>query len=465
MFHKINPYSYILFLAFFIILLTPALFTDGMFMDGTIYAVISRNLAEGNGSFWHLRFSDTLFSEFNEHPPLALAIESLFFKISGDTIYAERIYSLFTGIVSGFLIIQIINNFTNKKALSSISLFVWLSFPLTIWTFANNMLENTMTVFILLSAFFVIKSFKQNRILFLFISGIFLFAAFMSKGFPALFIWGAVFFYWLIYKKISFKRAFIDTFILVFFTIFPLILFILFSDEAKDSLFQYFNKQVIGSLENVKTVNSRLFIVGRMLNEMIISVIFLMIFFVIAKIKKVKIKFENNNLKTGLFFFFIALSGILPIMVSMKQRSFYIVPALPFLAISVSFFFINIIETFPAFVSFFKKRFFIPLSYGLLVVSIIMIFIFAGKQGRDIDKISDIYKMTKLIPEKEEISISDELFNDWSLYAYMQRYGKYSLSRKKDTKWFLTEKKTFSDTNFVKTDINLKKYSLYKKLK
>ncbi len=68
---SIKP-QYFLFVALFIGILTPSLFTDGMFMDGTIYAVISRNLAEGNGTFWNLYFSDTVFPVFSEHPPLAL---------------------------------------------------------------------------------------------------------------------------------------------------------------------------------------------------------------------------------------------------------------------------------------------------------------------------------------------------------------------------------------------------------
>ncbi len=111
---KMPKSRYILFFALFIGIITPALFTDGMFMDGSIYAVIARNLAEGNGTFWDLYFSDTLMTNFREHPSLAIYLESLSFSIIGDTIYAERIYSLFTGIVSIFLIILIYRNFEVK---------------------------------------------------------------------------------------------------------------------------------------------------------------------------------------------------------------------------------------------------------------------------------------------------------------------------------------------------------------
>ena len=458
--------GYIIFTALFIGIITPALFTDGMFMDGTIYSVISRNLAEGNGTFWEMYFSDSLMTNFKEHPPLALYLTSLGFQIFGDSIFVERFYSLLTGLVAIFAIVLIQKEFSQKKAnnVPIISLFVLLSFPLVNWTYANNMLENTMTVFILFSALFVIKSFKQNRFLFLFLSGIFLFAAFLSKGFPALFIWGMFFFYWLVFKRINFKRMFADTFLLVFFTILPVIVIFILSEDAKDSLFHYFNKQVVGSIENVKTVNSRFFILGSMLNEMIIPVVFTIVLLTVSNFKKIKVKLDKLSLNNSLFFFLIALSGILPIMISFKQRSFYIVPALPFLALSIGYYLENLINSFPNFVSFFNKKFFLPLSYGLLVVSIVMVFIFAGKPGRDIDVLHDIYKIVKVVPENENLLICKETYSNWSLHAYMQRYGKLSISDKINSKYFLSENECLSDSAYQEIEINLRRFTLYKKI-
>ena len=458
--------AYIIFIALFIGILTPALFTDGMFPDGVIYSDVSRNLAEGNGTFWKMVFSNTLFTNFKEHPPLALYLTSLGFRLFGDSIFVERFYSLLTALITVFLIVALSKALKNNKPenVSILSLFVWLSFPLVKWTYANNMLENTMTFFILISSLFVLKSLKQNRLLFLFLSGISLFAAFLSKGFPALFIWVMIFFYRLIYKSISFKRMLVDTFLLVSFTILPVILMFIISEEAKDSLFQYFNKQVVGSLENVKTVNSRFFIVGSMLKEMIIPVIFIVVLTIIAKVKKLRIKFNNTYLKNSLFFFLIALSGILPMMISLKQRNFYIVPALPFLAISGGYFLKNLINLFPGFISFFNKKFFLPLSFGLLVVSIMMIFIFAGKAGRDKELLHDVYNIVNVVPENENILICKTSYSNWSLHAYMQRYGKLSISDKTDSKYFLSENHCFSDTGYQKINIDLKHFVLYKKL-
>lgn len=463
---SIKP-QYFLFVALFIGILTPSLFTDGMFMDGSIYAVISRNLAEGNGTFWNLYFSDTVFPVFREHPPLALYLGSLGFHIFGDNIFPERFYSLLTGLLAAFLIILIQKRFIKNKINNYIilTLFIWLSFSLVRWTYANNLLENTMTVFVLLSAFFILTSFKRSRVLMLFISGVFLFAAFLSKGFPALFIWSIIFFYWLVYKEISFVRVIIDTFLLILFTVLPLIVISQLSEDATESLLRYFNKQVIGNIKIVKTVNSRFYIIGAMLNEMIIPFIVVVALIIFAKIKRIKISIDKQDIKNSLFFFLISLSGILPIMISMKQRSFYIVPALPFLALSISYLMKNIIYTFPSIIKFFNNKFWVPLSYGLFGISIVMIFVFSGKPGRDFDKLSDVYIITEEIPENEHVTICNKMNSDWSLHAYMQRYGKISLTVKDSNRYFISENYCLSDTSKSYEDVglNLKKYTLYKR--
>lgn len=63
-----------------LVIIGPHLVREGMFMDGTIYAVLSRNLAEGIGSFWYLEFTRDPLVVFHEHPPLVMGLQSLFLK-------------------------------------------------------------------------------------------------------------------------------------------------------------------------------------------------------------------------------------------------------------------------------------------------------------------------------------------------------------------------------------------------
>ena len=49
---SVSNYFNGLVIALFVIISAPLLFADGMFMDGTQYAVVSKNLANGVSTFW-----------------------------------------------------------------------------------------------------------------------------------------------------------------------------------------------------------------------------------------------------------------------------------------------------------------------------------------------------------------------------------------------------------------------------
>ena len=110
-----RPY-YIIVFGLFLGICAPSLWSDGMFMDGLYYAAISRNLADGLGSFWYLHFTDFSYPIFHEHPPLAMGLQSILFYFFGDSIYIERLYSFFTFIFTG-AIIHLIWGEINRKEL------------------------------------------------------------------------------------------------------------------------------------------------------------------------------------------------------------------------------------------------------------------------------------------------------------------------------------------------------------
>jgi len=123
---------YLIIISLFIGIVAPALFSDGMFMDGVLYAAISQNLANNLGSFWDLHLTNTLYPHFHEHPPLAFGIQSIFFKLFGESILIERFYSLITFIITGWIIILIWRKISDIK-FHSLS---WL--PLLFWIFIRR---------------------------------------------------------------------------------------------------------------------------------------------------------------------------------------------------------------------------------------------------------------------------------------------------------------------------------------
>lgn len=165
MLNKFNPF-WIFSIAVFCALLMPSLVQDGMFMDGVLYSSVAKNLAHDRGTFWFPYFSATTHTFFHEQPPLIFGIQSLFFRLMGDSIYTERFYSFLMACINGGLIHLVWKEFFREsdfKNLSWLPFFLWITIPVCFWSFQNNMQENTMSVFTLSATLFILKGIRQNK--------------------------------------------------------------------------------------------------------------------------------------------------------------------------------------------------------------------------------------------------------------------------------------------------------------
>ncbi len=458
---------YFIIISVFIAVVSVSLLSDGMFMDGLYYATISKNLANGHGSFWNLHFTKTLHYNFYGHPPLAMVLQSFFFKIFGNTILTERLYSIIMCVITGYIIVAIWKNLApeKQKPLAWIPLLLWLSVPVVLWGYANNMLENTMTVFVTLSVLFLIKSMQKHRFLNLFTAGIFLFAGFLTKGFVALFPWSFLFLFWIIAKKISFKRCITDSLFFIIATIFPLVIIYFFNHKGIDFLYNYINKQVIGSINNTVTVDSRFFIIQKLFKELIPAISVIICFLIIMRIKR--IKSANNNLRTFVFLFVFGLTGVLPITISLKQSGFYILAVYPFFSIALALLIAPHLSRIYAKINTQTKTFRLITVFSiiLLCASIVFASLQTKKTGRDNDMLHDIYILTEIIPQDSIIGITPNLHDSWSLHGYFARLKNISLDAKKiyKHKYFITtnDKKDKIPGNYTLVDTGTKKYVLF----
>ena len=132
------------------------IFSNGMFLDGLIYSTVSRNMADGLGTFWNPHFTSTLLSDFHEHPPLAFGIQSIFFTILGESRYVDKLYSVITVVISGYVILKIWKTLGYKNGW--FPMLIWLVTPTVFWASYNNLLENTLTIFTSLSILFYLKN-------------------------------------------------------------------------------------------------------------------------------------------------------------------------------------------------------------------------------------------------------------------------------------------------------------------
>jgi hypothetical protein len=444
-----------------------------MFMDGLLYSVISNNLAHGNGTFWNLHLTETMYPEFREHPPLAFGLQSLFYMALGDGLYIDKLYSLFTIILTVILTIGIwrTNSDKNTKSYTWLPFFFWVIMPMTTWCAANNMLENTMMVFTTLSVFLILKSQNNYRVIFLLLSGFSIFLAFFSKGFVGLFPLSGPFWIWLFTRKHNIIRCMVDTFILTIGLIIPISMVVMFIPEGVSYFSAYMDKQVLGSLESVQTVDNRFYILWFLLQQLIAIIILTGIVLLIKKRKRVETLIDHEKAQVYYAIGLIALSGIVPIMVSLKQRAFYLSATLPLIAIAVAGiiapYIMALLNKYPVR----KKANTILKLSGMtaLIVTIIISFTFINKPARDKAMLNDIKTIINEIARSETISGERKLYSVWSLHGYLKRYADINLYKgfSVQYRYYITDKESRDSipVDYKEISLNLEKYRLFKRYK
>lgn len=440
--------------------------SKGMFLDGLMYASIAKNLSLGVGTWWDLHYTNFNDPHFMSHPPLVFWIEAILFKIFGNSIYLEKIYSVFTFILSGFMIFILWKNIRTEKISNNswIALFFFAIIPLTTWASVNNMLENTMMLFDLLAVFFIFKSVNKYKFFYLLLSGICIFLAFMSKGLVALFPLSLIFWIWLVERKSTFLKMFFETFFLLFITLLPFLLLIYFNEKAETFFTTYWQKQIVGTIHLAKPLSKRYDILLDLLQQIIVPVLISFILFLFFKFRKIKTENYKNNKKI-LIFILLSLSAILPFILSLKQRHFYLVPALPY--ISIVFGLLNE-KYFHILTEYLQTKKFFTVFKVFIFILLIVSFSFSsyqvGKYGRDKNLQSDIEKIIEKTGKNTDISISQDIYTIWSFHAYMNRYANNSLSPNKEFTYLIMKKnEKFKNEKYKKINIKLNNFELYTK--
>ncbi|MBK7268082.1 MAG: glycosyltransferase family 39 protein [Flavobacteriales bacterium] len=199
-------------------LLLPGLVREGMFMDGMLYTVVAHNQANGFGTFWAPRFSQVGVAGmaiFHEHPPLAFGLQAWWFRVLGDGFWVERLYCLATALITMFVMVRLwrecLHEHLSLRPLGGWPLLLWIIVPQVFWCFHNNMLENTMAVFVTAAVLQVVLGMSAAWAKRAIIAGGFVFLASFTKGVPGLFPLAAPVLLWSASRNVhSFRRALVD---------------------------------------------------------------------------------------------------------------------------------------------------------------------------------------------------------------------------------------------------------------
>jgi 4-amino-4-deoxy-L-arabinose transferase-like glycosyltransferase len=462
-----------LFTMSILILLTlPVLIQDGMFLDAMLYTCVSHNLSHGIGNFWFPQLSSSNFFGFPfflEQPPLVFGIQSLFFRVLGDSMYVERFYTFLTTCITAILITRLWKDiFSNEKAIKELSwlpVLIWITIPGCIWSYSNNMMENSMAIFDLIAVILTLRALNSEKpeTIKFFLAGLFIFLATFSKGVPGAFPLTIPFLHWVIFRKKSFSNIFTGTIIL---TAVPLVIyFILFQfPQSRESLLYYATKRLLVRINDSPTVTTRFFIVKSLFTELIPQLILAFIIITIAKLKKLNLWLISNRKRT-IFFGSAGLAASMPLALTLVQRGFYLVPSFPYFAIAISLVIAPVIFYFKEYISGNKKLLMISsfLCSLLLVFSIALTLMQKGKSQRDKEMLHDVHAIGNNIPAKSEITVNQNIASNMVLECYFIRYYSISLYIDEPRQYLMVEKSTKppDSLKFAKLNIATQKYDLF----
>ena len=444
--YHFTPWLFLLSL--FLLLTVPDLFTPGMFLDGVTYAAVARNFAFDGDLATHLTYTQTLFPQFVEHPPIHFWLSGMLYKLFGDHEWVENLYCLITAAFAAFFIAQLWKMLLPaKRNYFWLPVLLWMLVPEVNWSYSNNMLENTLSVFVLVSTYGYFKYAQSKKIAWLFLAGFFLAVAFFTKGFVALYIWVLPALYALfLAEKSSLKSAVVQSFLFVFATVIPALIYLWLVPGAAHMTQLYIQKQVVGSIQSVVTVSSRFFILGDFALKLILPVVVVAAFYIIAKRKKTSISFAKSNTGLALVLFITALCGVLPIIISLKQRSFYIVSVYPFVALALS------VVAFPFFekvAKWFQSKKALYTTVGMLSLAVAAIFVLQHfGVGRDHDMRDDVAAIRHITGDAALLKCSPEMrLSESGTHAYLQRFGRLSMGEFVNSPYFIaTSANAISDS-------------------
>jgi 4-amino-4-deoxy-L-arabinose transferase-like glycosyltransferase len=444
-------FPYILVISIFLIVNGHTILSKSMFMDGIIYSSIAKNLFLGECSVWNLKFTDTLFSNFNEHPPLSMSLQSFFYYLFGTDLVVDKFYSLSNYIFSAFIIVKIWKLINPLSKIAWIVVLFWILTPVVFWASTNNMLENSLTVFILTSFYFILKYIYINKIQNILFAGFFLALGFLTKGFVVLFPISFLFIYFLFFKDYKLKKLVVGTLYLIISIIIPLFILFYFNESAYNSIIKYFEIQVLNSIQNVETVNTRFFIIKRLFSELLVLFFLLLLFLVFTRKITKSVPISHDSIKLFFLFFLFALTGVLPILITLKQSGYYILPSYPFFSIAFVLLFKSKLEHFSEYIFNRKSIYIITIVFSLLgVFNVIRSY---NSYGKDAIIIKDIELISSVLNDGVTIGASVAKMEDWTTHAYFHRISQINIdcsSNALQNKYFVRFNDDVIDSSFLK---------------
>jgi 4-amino-4-deoxy-L-arabinose transferase-like glycosyltransferase len=431
----------------------PRLVHRGMFVDGVTYASISRNLAEGQGTFWSPFYTSTIYPQFHEHPPLGFWLQSLWFRALGDHWFVERAHAIAAALATALVLAWIwrrMNRYGRMNPCGCASgsapaargdwlpILFWIAVPVVSWSIVGNLLETSVAVFTTVAAAAAIGAAYGERTLAAvgwgILSGASIVAATLTKGPIGLFPLAAPVLLW----PISGRRLGWASLAGQWGTVVACAIALWSVAVARASLTQYVYQQVLPAIGGQREVSaSSLTIVTQLIQAVLVPTALVGGLVIVAARRFVAPSPQQRVEARSLLL--LGLAGTLPIAVSAKQAGHYLVPAVPLFALAAAR---SIAPTLAVVADRIAVR---RTGLDLLTAAVVLVTIgaaFTPAVGRDRARLADLDVLESTIPQGKTVGICLASNHDWGLHAWLERRFQVSLdaAHGSQREWFLITK-------------------------
>lgn len=434
---------YLFVAAVFLALVSGSLTTTGMFMDGLIYSNISANMAEGVGSFWHPVYTATHHPEFYEHPPLALGLLALFYKVLGTHIWVTKLYMALSMLLCAWLTVRLWMRLGGRRENGWMPLLLWTLIPIVTHFAFQGMLENTMVLFDLGAILLLLRLDRKawNALL----AGLLLAAAFLTKGFTGLFPLVLPLFVRLFDRNMGF---FIQTLCLFFGLMLPLAIIALAVPEAREYFSNYMQHQVLAGYSQGEVHRWQIVVYFLRSTAITIGVVLL-----VAIVNK---GVGQKPSRVHWAMWALVACAVLPMMVSTRQREFYLLTAMPMVAVLLA---LLIEEPVARWIKTSRAMPYIALT--LLLGAVTLNAVRVGDEGRDVQLQRDMKVIAPQLERGEIVTVPTPLYFDYKLQGYYYRECRISLDDQHHHHHLLTTTDYPTDSTYRKIPLPTEQYHLY----
>jgi hypothetical protein len=430
------PFRWLTIVALALTLL-PALAQRGMFVDGVTYATIARNLARGVGSWWAPSYTQTVYTVFCEHLPLGFWLESLAFRLLGDHAATERIYSLVAALMTAALMTKVwraaFRDDQDAQHFEWAPVLIWASVPFVVWGAVNNILEVTMAVFSTGAVLLTLEALASPRartgLASACAAGLATTAALLTKNpvglFPLLLVPCA----WALARP----RASVSRVVMVWATMGAVVIaavgLLLAFEAPRHLITEFLNQQLLPAISGQREVANDRFGVVRSIvygigkRMLTWPAVLLVVLLAMRRLPVLRL----THAREAACFLGMALLASLPIMVSRKQATHYLIPSVPFYAMAVAAVCLDSLRLLSASLSERAAGATTTVMKAALPVVVVLALVLGPRFGRDRARLDDIDRIGQVVPAGSTIGVCPELAGDWGLHAYFARLQNVSL--------------------------------------